>query len=87
MSAGYVVTNERTNLLMSLLKKDNALWKKVPSEGVLLCNPKTATVFTTRKQAQRAIRVTKAYHLARARVHPNSLVDDEYAVIRLVPDV
>lgn len=63
---GYLVINERLGEPCVLLKEDNALWKRVPSEGILLYDPKTATVFPHSEAARKAINRTKAYFIARA---------------------
>lgn len=78
---GYTVINETLGLHLSLMMKSTPLWPNIPPEGVLLCTPKTVTVFPTRAKAHAAIKVTRAYFKARG----NLIADAEFALIRLVP--
>lgn len=82
MSAGFLVIDTDLETPLWLLKRDNALWKHVPADGVLLIGAKKATVFPTRAAAKRAIKSTRAYFLS---CHPRRVEASIYAIWRLVP--
>lgn len=84
MNIGYIVYDNITGNVVSLLKRDNKIWKNVPAEGVLLSDSREATVFLTRIEALTAIMRT----IILGQLHGQNCKweSDHYTLMRLVPN-
>lgn len=81
---GYIVYDEITGNVVSLLKRDNCIWKHIPREGVLLSDCREATVFPSRLEALKAIMRTITWGRQHGKTH--KWESSNYTLVRLVPN-